>query len=79
LWIDQLRESLKPVRRWIITVGVIAIAGVFMAQAGFGTTGWRELVAMISGFLALLAWVVLLSMFAITAITSTLQRTRRAS
>jgi hypothetical protein len=79
LWIDRLRRSLKPARRWTITVGVITVAGVSMAQAGFGTTGWRELVAMISGFLALLAWIVLLAMFAITAITSTLQKIRRAS
>lgn len=67
-WLDRLRERRKHTVRWIIPVATITIFGGVVAAAALGK--WRSLEpgVIILSLIALLAWVGLLSMFAVAAV-----------
>ena len=77
LWIDCLRERHGPTRRWIILAAAITISGIVGEAAAF--ENWRplELGAAILTLIAFLAWVVLLLMFAVTAVRSAIRSGRK--
>ena len=78
LWIDHLRERRGPARRWIILAAAITISGVVGEAAAF--ENWRplELGAAILALIAFLAWVVLLLLFAVTAVRWAIRSGRKA-
>jgi len=77
-WIDRLREWRKHARRWIVPVATIATSGIVVAAAAFGSSRPWELVAAILSLTALLAWLTLLLMFAVTAVHWALWLSRKA-
>jgi hypothetical protein len=78
LWIDCLRERHGPTRRWIILAAAIEISGIVGEAAAF--ENWRplELGAAILALIAFLAWVVLLLMFAVTAVRRAIRSGQKA-
>jgi hypothetical protein len=77
-WIDRLRERRKPAMRWIVPVATIAISGSVVAAAGFGSSRSWDSAATILLMIAFLAWVLLLLMFAGTAVQWALRLNRKA-
>jgi hypothetical protein len=67
-WLEGLRGRRAHLRRWIIPVVTITIAGSIVAASSLENWGSWELGAAILALIAFLAWVVLLIMFVVTAV-----------
>ena len=64
-WLDQRYTQSKPTRRWIIPVTVITVGAVVMASTAFGHGSVAEPVNIFAAMITLLAWIVLIVMFAV--------------
>ncbi len=63
-WLDQRFTQSKPARRWIIPIAVITVGAIVTALTAFGQRGAAEIVNYCAGMITLLAWMVLIIMFA---------------
>ena len=63
-WLDQRFTQSKPARRWIIPIAVITVGAIVTALTAFGQQGVAEVVNYFAGMITLLAWIVLIIMFA---------------
>jgi amino acid transporter len=77
-WLEWLRRRRAHLRRWIMPVVTITIAGSVVAASSL--VNWRswELGAAILALIAFLAWVVLLLMFVATAVRWAIRFGRKA-
>jgi hypothetical protein len=76
-WLDYLREWRRSSKRWIIPVAAITISGISGAGVAFGEWAPLRIGAAILSFIAFLAWVILLLMFAVTAARWAIQFSRK--
>jgi hypothetical protein len=76
LFLDRRRQQLRPLRRWIIPVVMITVAGVVAAAAALLRTTVAELVNTCSALVALLGWTALVVMFIVTGAMWSWRRTR---
>jgi len=77
-WLERLLRQRRHPRRWIIPVAMITIAGIVVAASTFGNWRSLELGSAILSLTAFVAWVVLLLMFAITAVRWAIRFSRKA-
>ena len=75
-WLDRQYAQSKPTRRWIIPIAVITIGAMAMASTAFGQGEIIELVNYFAGMIALMAWVVLIVMFAIVGTAWVIKKNR---
>jgi hypothetical protein len=76
-WLDQRYKQSKPIRWWIIPITVITAGAIVMAPTAFGHGGVIELVNIWAGMITLLAWIVLIVMFAIAGAAWVIRRIRQ--
>jgi hypothetical protein len=79
-WLDRRRRRLKSIRLSILAVAVITMCGIVMLPTiAFSGPSRAELVNILSGMLALLAWFLLLVGFAVFGIQWLARKLRRES
>jgi hypothetical protein len=76
-WLDRRVTQSKPVRRWAVPIAVITVGAMVMASTAFGQGETVELVNYFAGMITLLAWIVLLFMFAVVRTARAIRRIRR--
>jgi hypothetical protein len=82
-WIDRLRDRRNTAMRRIVLVRIvlvatIAVSGSIAAAASFGSSRSSEFAANIPLMITSLAWVLLLLLFAVTAVRWVLRLSRKA-
>jgi len=78
-WLDQRFTQSKPTLRWIAPIAVITVGAIVMASTAFGQGEIVELVNYFAGMIALLAWIVLIVMFAVAGTAWVVRRTRHCA
>jgi hypothetical protein len=76
-WLDQRYAQSKPTRRWIIPIAVITAGAIVMASTAFGQGAVAEFVNILAGIITLVAWIVLIAMFAVVGTVWVIRRIRR--
>jgi hypothetical protein len=76
-WIDQRYAQSKPTRRWIIPIAVITVGAIVMSSTAFGQESVAEIINTIAGMITLLAWIVLIAMFAVVGAALLSRRIRQ--
>ncbi|MGO9777845.1 MAG: hypothetical protein ACLPM3_14780 [Terracidiphilus sp.] len=75
-WLDQRYTQSKPTRRWIIPIAAITVGAIVMASTAFGQRGVAEPVNIFAALITLLAWIVLIVMFAVVGTAWVIRRMR---
>jgi hypothetical protein len=75
-WLDQRYTQSRPTRLWTIPIAVITVGGIVMAPTTFGQGVVAEIVNYFAGMIALLAWIVLIVMFAAVGTAWVIRRIR---
>ena len=76
-WLDRRVTQSQPTRRWIVPIAVITVGAMVMASTAFGQGEIVELVNYFGGMVTLVAWIVLIAMFAAVGTAWVIGRIRR--
>jgi hypothetical protein len=76
-WLDRRVTQSQPTRRWIVPIAVITVGAMVMASTAFGQGQIVELVNDFAGMVTLVAWIVLIAMFAVVGTAWVIRRIRR--
>ena len=76
-WLDRRVTQSQPTRRWIVPIAVITVGAMVMASTAFGQGEIVELVNYFGGMVTLVAWIVLIAMFAVVGTAWVIRRIRR--